>query len=273
MKRLCVWTMLALGAVSPTRATTMVSEKFVCPVGGEKFSANVIASMTSWGSRPDGRRYGTTPIVPLTECPKNGFVYFSEKFDAADSAALTPLVLGTEYQSLRKSETPHYRAWWLMNKLNRDPLDQAWMLLVASWESDGSPDRKVRYQRAFVDAARALSWSKDKAEDIFWTNVRAANALRELGQFDQSNALLDQIDVADKRPTNLDQLKGATQLIGELRKLNSEHNPALEPANMVPVMVAAERCKASSPALTAVETATCASDEVKQAMLRLEANR
>ena len=248
------------------KATTFDSQEFVCPVGGEKFTADVIASMTSWGQRPDGRRYGTTPIVPLPECPQNGFVFIGEEFTEAEVDKLTPLVLGSEYQALRKTDTLRYRAWWLMDKLGQDSFDMAFTLLAASWETDEDLSRKERYQRQFIDAAQKLPWSEEKREDWFWANVRAANALRELGQFDDSNALLESLDTPSKRSKDEEGQKWAAALISGLKQLNAELNRSLEPTNLIPAMVAATRCQERAAHLTPVEISACAKGEVKEAI-------
>lgn len=257
-------TLLAASAIvlsSAAHATTVVRQNFVCPVGGEKFTANVIASMTSWGQRPDGRRYGTTPIVPLTECPGNGFVYFEEKLNESDAQKLAPLVEGSDYQALRKSDRQHFRAWWLMDRLGRDPLDTAWMLLVASWESDDDPPLKKRYQRAYVDALARISPTADKRGDWFWMNLRAVNALRELGEFDKSNSLLATLDRPDMMPTDKDELEGARYLIDGLKALNADRNAKSEPTNLIPPRIAAEIC-GDDPKLTQAEVKACGGPEI-----------
>jgi hypothetical protein len=222
--------------------------------------------MSSWGQRPDGRRYGTTPIIPLTECPKNGFVYFDEKFSPTEKQKLTPLVLGSEYQAMRKTETPHYRAWWLMERLGRDAYDRAYMLLVSSWEADDNPQLKTRYQQSFIDAVGALSWSEEKRDDWFWINLRAANALRELGRFAQSDVLLAGLDKPEKLPKDPDALKGARFLIDGLRQLNAEKNPAREPTNLIPARMAVDRCVGQPSALSPAEKKACSGPDLHDAL-------
>jgi hypothetical protein len=255
----------ALAGSVPASATTLFPQDFVCPVGGEKFTADVIGSMTSWGQRPDGRRYGTSPIIPLTECPGNGFVYFKDEFSKAEAEQLTPLVLAPDYQALRTSESPFFRGWWLMSRTAQDPFDTSWMLLAASWDSDSDPARKARYQRAFIDSVRSLTWSEGKRSSWFWLNLRAANALRELGEFEASTQLLTSLDQANRLPLDADELKGARFLLDGLRLLNSEKNATPEPASLIPDMEAARRCLKSGPSLTASEVRACQSDTVEKA--------
>lgn len=266
--RVCtIAAVVALAWSPPSGATTFVKESFTCPVGGEKFRADVIASMTSWGQRPDGRRYGTIPVIALTECPRNGFVYFEDKISKDDAQKLAPLVTSADYQALRKSDVQHYRAWWLMNRIGRDPLDSVWMLLVASWESDDQPKLKQKYQREFVTAMDGIVSTAANRDTWFWTALRAANLKRELGEFTKSDALLDQLDRPEMLPTDKEQLGGARFMIDGLRALNADSNFKPEPTNLIPAMVALELCAAKR-ALSPAEVKACAGPEI--AKLRRE---
>lgn len=255
---------LAIVALSaPAAATTFFEQKFTCPVGGKTFKAAVIGSSSSWGQRPDGRAYGTTPVWPMTECPDNGLILFEREFSRADIARLTPLVASADYQAMRKSDSQYYRAWWLKKNLGRDAFELTDTLLVASWEVDEWPEVKARYQQQFAAGAMALEWSEEKASPWFWLRLRAANALRELGRFDESAALLADIDRPGRLPADAEELKGARWLIDGLTALNADRNRASEPANLIPPRMAAERCKQGE--LSAAEIHACNSKDVKAA--------
>lgn len=252
-----------------------VPRNFICPVGGKKFEARdftVIATAIVfynidywWGRRPDGRAYGPLPFFPLTECPGNGFVYFKDEYSKVEAAQLTSLVLAPDYQALRTSDSPFFRSWWLMSRTAQDPFDTSEMLLESSWDSDADPARKARYQRAFINNVRGLAWSEEKRSDWFWLNLRAANALRELGEFEVSTQLLTSLDQADRLPSDADDLKDARFLLDGLRPLNNEKNAAAEPANLIPAIEAARRCLKDGVSLTASEVKACQSDEIEKA--------
>ena len=246
------------------QATTFIEDKFVCPVGGEKFKAAVVASYSSWGQRPDGRAYGTLPIPPIVECPGNGLLLIEESFTPTELAILNEAVPSPEYQGMRTTETPRYRAWWLLTKLGRDPYQTAGQLLMASWESDGNWDRKVRYLAAYVAAATGLKRDAEHAGPWLWLNLRAANALRELGYFDKALALLERLDRPEYLPSDPEQLAGANELIAGLRQLAQEQNLANEPANLIPDRYAGLRCEMAVPPLTAVEVAVCDKPEMAE---------
>lgn len=252
-------TILLLG---PARATTVVEEKFVCPVGGEKFKAMAIASYSSWGQRPDGRAYGTLPIYPIIECPKNGMLLIDEKFTDAELQVLNTVVPSAEFQAMRAAETPHYRAWWLKSKIGRDRYEQASMLLQATWETDKDFNRKVRYQAEFVALATGLPRDADHGDAWLFYNLRAANGLRELGYFDKALSLLDRVDKPQFMPKDSEDAEGARFLISALRTLATESNPVSEPANMIPEQAAALRCEQPTPPLSPSEISACDKPEL-----------
>lgn len=245
----------AVAFAPAARATTYAPEQFTCPVGGEKFKAMVVASNSTFGARPDGKPYSPLPVYPLVECPGNGFLLFDEKFAPAELERLKAAVASQEFQAMRRTEAQYYRAWWLMQRAGREPFSLAGTLLQASWEVDDAPADKARYQALFAEAAMSLEGRAGKEEDWFWLNLRAANALRELGRFEEARALLERVDKAELLPTEPDQREGARLLIDGLRSLVIESNRVAEPANLVPGPVARHRCEAGR--LTASEIAAC----------------
>jgi len=254
---------LALMGPAPASATTMFPKQFTCPIGGEVFEDFVIGSYSSFGQRPDGRAYGTLPVVPLVECPGNGFLLFEDAFTPEEIAHLTPLVGSAEHQAMRQGETPHYRAWWLMRALAREPEQLASALLVASWESDDDLGRKARYQHAFIEATGGIA---PESDGWFFYQLRAANALRELGQHDEAGALLARIAASDAWPVDEDERDGARYLLDGLRLLVADRNPHPEPTNLIPPMIAAERCMDETSALSPAERVACSEPDHVEAI-------
>ncbi|MBX9644910.1 MAG: hypothetical protein K2W91_12525 [Novosphingobium sp.] len=259
-----VCSLLALAALgTEAQATTWMQTKIKCPIGGKSFNANEMASNSYFGQRPDGRPYSPSPIPPIQECPDNGFVIFDEKFSKDELAKLTSLVSSPEYQAMRTSESQHYRAWWLMKQVGRNPYSLAMRLMIASWEVDELPATKIRYQKAFVAAVMALEVDGSRRQDWFWLRLRAANALRELGRFAESDKLIDATMAPENLPEEADQKEGAVQLATGLKALNHDRNAKAEPANLVPARMAIELCKEAG--LSAAEQVACDGPEVKEA--------
>jgi hypothetical protein len=269
---LCLAAFVALCGVGITQAKTPASVERTCPIGGEKIQSPVGTSDTHFESRPDGRPYGPNPLVPAAECPGNGFVVFDDQFTEAELTLMAAIVSSTEYQAMRKNETQHYRAWWLLEHSGRtDPARAAQVLLVASWETDEAPERKARYQKLFAGAAAAVERSPANADEWFWLNLRGANAARELGRFDIATERLDKIDRDQLLPRDDRQRKSARHLIDGLRALIKERNTASEPLHLIPIGVAASHCLDGKAEPS--ERAKCADPKLAAATRRLNDRR
>jgi hypothetical protein len=93
-------------------------------------------------------------------------------------------------------ETPYYLAYQTARALG-DP-NPHWLLLSASWEAknkDPTSARARRYNEEFVEAVHALPTDGTSFDSIA-LRFRAANALRELGRFDEAEAVRASIVVA-----------------------------------------------------------------------------
>lgn len=224
-------------------ATTYAPVRRTCPIGGEKFESYEMMSNSYFGSRPDGKPYSPTPVGRIPECPQNGFIIFDDELTPTELARLTPLIATAEYRALRQAETQYYRAWWLLSRSGRnDRYLEAAFLLTASWQSDDDPVRKARYQAAFVTAATGLTRDGGNTERWFSLNLRAANALRELGRFDEAAARLDSLDRQDILPREKEALAGARFWIDGLRGLVRTRNRASEPLALMPANMVAWQC-------------------------------
>jgi hypothetical protein len=167
-------------------AGTPYPQKMTCPVGGEPFVFTATMSYSTWGARPDGKPYGSWEFpAPVPECPGNRLVVFTQ-FTKDQVKQLEPLLASPEYKALA-GETTYYRMLWLAKALKIPNVSDAWLLQQASWQTDGDPERKARYQREFVAAVDA---DPVKLGDVSWFSdqVGAVNAERELGQFDAATA-------------------------------------------------------------------------------------
>lgn len=238
-------------------ATVVMPENIICPVGGEEFKTYAIMSHTSWGQRPDGRPYGTLPIIPLPECPANRFVIFDDDFSSAEIARLTQLVEGKEYQSISQHEAPYYCAWWLAAAIGRPVSEQAMLLLQAGWQMDGDAARKRGYQSRFVDLVAGLALVASDEGPNFWLRLREVNALRELGRFEEAGERLKAFLDPALWPGDRDELTGLAVFLQGETLLIADRNPASEPANMLPDQIAKQRCAASEE-FHGVEALACA---------------
>jgi hypothetical protein len=184
---------LALVCAAPAFAGFPVESEETCPVGGEKFTYVTTGSYSIFHQRPDGKPFGSWYFpLALPECPSNGLVVY-RKFTPEEIPALTALVQSPEYQALSKAphfETAYYKAAWLAARMDAaDPVRAVFLLLSATWETDGLPLLKTRYQREFVAAAAAIPVDPAELDSLF-LRYRLANAHRELGEFAAAEAAL-----------------------------------------------------------------------------------
>lgn len=234
----------SLGLALPTIAGMPVRQTMKCPIGDSSFEFTTTASYSIFGSRPDGKPYGSWEFpLALPVCPTNGLVIYKE-FSKAEVAKLTGLVASGEYKALA-ADVPYYRAAWLMRELGGTKKDVAWMINQASWQADGRPELKRRYQREFLVAAEDLP--KPEAGDDLMTiglQFRAANAQRELGAFDAATAKLRGLTLASlgvpatSKTNKLDesaseQRDGWLQYARALEKVIARHDASAEPIDMI----------------------------------------
>lgn len=245
--------MLGLAAVAALlvapqgQAGTPYPVKMSCAVGGEAFTHTATASYSTWGSRPDGKPYGSwTFPMPLPVCPGNGLVMYRD-FEKAEIALLTGLVASPEYRALVAArETPYFRAAWLESRLAPGSEDAPWILLQATWETDDDPERQARYDAAFVTVIDALP---AKAGDLTWVALqgRAANAERQLGRFDAAAKRLAAVDskvFTEGDPDKARSRAGWKIFYEDLGVVIARRDASREPLDMIDDRTAAWKCKA-----------------------------
>jgi hypothetical protein len=300
MKLLCLSLTLALALVCAAWAGSPMPVQMKCPVGGKKFTYISTATSSQWGSRPDGKPYGSwTFPMPLPECPDNGLVMYRE-FKPAEIKLLKKLLASSEYrQLLSNADVPYYRAYWLMGKLGEVAVDQVWVLQQAAWEADLRPELKKRYQDEFVQRVRALPRPEDAQGEMTWIvmSFRAANALRELARFDEALQLLDAVPTASLDvPVPAEKVIGTTESglgkkienYGEIRAAQSRrswlsypeqqrvaiarHDSSSEPIDMVPLRVAMDLCL-TYPRSTPEYQKVCESEAMRAQLARAKKMR
>lgn len=283
-----LWLAAIAAPAAPAFAGMPVSQTAKCPIGGKSFSYTTTASYSIWGYRPDGKPYGSWEFpLELPKCPGNGLVMF-DQFSKEELKRLEALVDSAEYRAMQGVETHYFLAAWLMKQLGRDPVNVAWMTVQASWQADGRPELKERYQRLYVDQIRALPKSGD---GIDWLAMqgRAVNGLRELKRFDEAKSLLATLDLTPLDVPIPEQKTGATTSSGlgrqilnydevqeakrkrgflnyfkQLGELIQARDSAAEPLRMIPGREAAGYCRSRQATLSPADKDYCASEEMRR---------
>ena len=239
---------LAVALLAPTAAQAgfPIKEKVRCAVGGERFTYVTTPSYTIFGARPDGKPYGswTFPLA-LPICPGNGLIMYKE-FSKAEVQALPRLLASPDYKAL-KEETPRYRAAWLARSLDPQDLLISWLLLEASWEADHEPARRSRYLSEFAKLALETA-PREELRPAFVLRLRTANALRELGRFDEATALLKEIGAPpppqdENAPDQITRDRAFLEdAVRGLARAIERKDTSAEPLDLLPPRIAASLC-------------------------------
>lgn len=240
-------------------------QHMICPVGGESFMAPGAPLIYSTnGARPDGKPYSRAPMPPpLAECPTNRLVVF-RSFSSEEVSELAQAILSPEYGSLTAHETQYYRAAWLAHWLDPHSAESQRLLRMAIWEADVGSALRARYLREFAERGSALPLNMEDLEAVD-LHLRAANAFRELGEFEEALRMLRlvdrsdldvavpeevrrQIDANTHEILNSAQLEEARQRRSLLQLLDGEEvatlarDASIDPLVLVPDDIAAFRC-------------------------------
>lgn len=251
---------LAVLAPVAALAGTPTPVQITCPVGGKVFTFITTSSVSTWGTRPDGKPYTSwISPMPMSVCPDNGLVIYKD-FSEEEIARLGPLIRNPAYLALR-DDTPRYRAAWLLRNMDKDKVfSYLWLLNQASWEADGDPERKSRYKREFAEAVAA---SPPQPKNGMWISmqVHAANAWRELGDLDRAQATLAALPLASLEtaleatkngtgqdagatPENLETVQNLVDFAKSIGEIIKRGETSSEPLPNIPLRVAAQKCRA-----------------------------
>jgi len=279
MRRLILAAALAAGPLAAPAAAATTSETMTCPIGGASFTFGRGDSDVRSGTRPDGKPYGTSTYPsPLPECPDNGLVLYKQ-YTPEEVAKLEPIVASDAYQALRTSDTSYYRAYQLMKQMGLGPEDYLWALLQASWQADAKPELKTRYLTELVEGSAATTPQPD---DLNWIGMeaRSANALRELGRFDEATARIDRIPTAsldvrvplgqasDEAVREAKSRRAWLDYLKELRTVIARRDSAAEPLDLIPRNVALDRCVGEEAKLSTSDRGFCERESAAVAALR-----
>lgn len=227
---------VALGILAGTQAeaTTPFVRQIECPVGGETFAFTDTASSSSWGQRPDGKPYSNWDY-PLPVCPGNGLVVYRE-FSEAERARLPDILQSPQFAEIRAMGQPYYAASFIERALAPESSMATWLLLQASWRVDADPLLKARFLQEFILAAQAEPLDPANRESVV-LRLRMANALRELGRFDEAETAFASIATV-----SLDGAAGFSAYVETLRRVNARRDSASEPLDAIPPRIAASQC-------------------------------
>ena len=197
MKRIAIGLAVLLSAVAaPAAAMTFMKVEHVCPIGGERFSAQEMGSGTAFGHFLDGRLHGAIQSPwPLVSCPGNGFVIYKDDFSADEIKRLGAVVASDHYQRMRGTETSYWLLAHLFEAVDAPARDRAGVLQSATWQA--SPEQYPRYvQAASAAVAQQCPDARAAAErDAPWLycQMLLGEWERRLSQFDAARARFERL--------------------------------------------------------------------------------
>ncbi len=197
MKRIAIGLAVLLsGVAAPAAAMTFMKVEHVCPIGGERFSAEEMGSGTAFGHFLDGRLHGAIQSPwPLVSCPGNGFVIYKDDYSADEIKRLTAVVESDDYQRMRGHETSYWMLARLFEAVDAPLRDRAGVLQRATWQA--SPGQYPRYVQAASAAvaqqcpdARAAA---DQDEAWLYCQMLLGEWERRLSRFDAARTRFERL--------------------------------------------------------------------------------
>lgn len=204
---LLAWPNAAMADMLPDG--TFSPRSFICPLGGERFEQVVEFPHFPLETFPDGSHPGDEFInAEIAACPGNGLVILPDYrregappfsgFTAEELAKLPGLIADPAYQALA-AEGRHAQAWWLARALGRPAWYQYDLMLRATWHAADGKDREAALTRLVDHGSAALdaiarTQDKRQAAGTLGQRLIIANALRELGRFDDAAMLLGDLE-------------------------------------------------------------------------------
>lgn len=206
----------------PVSAMTIMQVDYVCPIGGERFSAETMGSGTAFGHFLDGRLEGAIQSPwPLVQCPGNGLVLFKQHFSTDELKRLTPFVESDEYQQLRTSETSYWLLWRLLEVLDAPLEERAGVLQRATWQA--SPAQYRRYvevaSAAFGQQCPDAAIAIERGEGWLYCQLLLGEWERRLARFDQARARFQRLQpLAEELVPGEDRRRALAQYQVEIRQ-------------------------------------------------------
>ena len=177
-------------------ATTLITKERICPLGGERFTVNVLGSYSTFGQRLDLKTLGTYGTDPfrLEVCP-NGFVDYKENYSKAELNKLEDLITSDNYQTLRLDNTDYFLLAKISEYMGADKLRIGGIYLKASWEAENKGNRTqyVQYLNLAIDHFNAAVDTGD-TEVGFTYRFLLVELNRLKGDFDSAKLKLKELE-------------------------------------------------------------------------------
>ena len=178
-------------------AITYQTEERICPIGGERFTVEVLMSYSTYGKRLDLKPLGRDPSAvpqPLIVCP-NGFIDYKKKYSEEEIISFTNLINSPSYQRLRSGNTDYFMLAQMLESMGADTLTMGWTYLEASWEAECLTCRQ-KYVPYLNSAIHNFNLAVDESDDEigFTYRLLVVELNRLKGDFDTAKLKLAELE-------------------------------------------------------------------------------
>ena len=178
-------------------ATTYRTEERICPIGGERFTVEVLMSYSTYGKRLDLKPLGRDPSVvpqPLIVCP-NGFIDYKKKYSEEEIISFTNLINSQSYQRLRSGNTDYFMLAQMLESMGASKLTMGWTYLEASWEAEAL-HRRQKYVPYLNSAINNFNLAVDESDNEigFTYRLLVVELNRLKGDFDTAKLKLAELE-------------------------------------------------------------------------------
>ena len=178
-------------------ATTYQTEERICPIGGERFTVEVLMSYSTYGKRLDLKPLGRDPSAvpqPLIVCP-NGFIDYKKKYSEEEIISFTNLINSPSYQRLRSGNTDYFMLAQMLESMGAGKLTMGWTYLEASWEAECLTCRQ-KYVPYLNSAIHNFNLAVDESDNEigFTYRLLVVELNRLKGDFDTAKLKLAELE-------------------------------------------------------------------------------
>jgi hypothetical protein len=199
MKLLFAMTVWLLGIGRAWTATTL-EQGFTCPIDGQSWKQTIELSGRPTGLRLDLKKLGDVVEPPtLPQCPKCGYVVFSDAIEESVMKKVKAFVLGGDYQMIAAKSPSWACLAQLQDLLGAAPVYIGFSYLRASWQVEEKPALCERYlARAYERFSKVAETLPAGHKDRLNVLLLCGELERRLGKFAEAEARFRDLLVADE---------------------------------------------------------------------------
>jgi len=193
----------ALLVATAAHSGTPVRVEKTCPINGEKFTFTETGSYSTYGMYSDGMPRGSWEFpAPIPQCPGTRFPVVKREYSDAEKALYQAMVQTPEYQAIKDKASYYVLNFVMARNGQQTPESHVWLLIQASWQVRDDPETLARYAGELGAALQEAGdyIAANSAESREYYQLCVANILRQAGDFEASNAILDLVQESEDKP-------------------------------------------------------------------------